>query len=211
MSGISGFLGYGPAQIVAAYLIILIVPGPIMIAIGCLASLHGFRAALPFIIGISLGTVSLAVSVALFTTHAAAWVPAYMLYFLATAALLWTAVRLLRSAAPGDLAECSEGSPRALLSAGMVISISDPLTIAFMSAAFVGPYAGHGTDGTSILVFALLFGIPEILWHVTAALGLSRPSIRRVAVRAHAALKATAAGILSLAAVSCAARGLGWA
>jgi cysteine/O-acetylserine efflux protein len=66
------FLSPAMFQFLLGYMVVVITPGPIALATGNLASLHGFGRTIPLLVGIGVGTATLAVLMALGAVHFAA-------------------------------------------------------------------------------------------------------------------------------------------
>ncbi|MGF7162245.1 threonine/homoserine/homoserine lactone efflux protein [Rhodoligotrophos appendicifer] len=210
MSSALEFSTLGSFPIFLAYLLYVLTPGPIMLAIGCMSSMRGFRAAMPMVFGICLGTFCLALLVAMVTAHAATMLSPTTLYVVASLALLWAAYRIARSSP----VEVDSGRDLvlpavSLVSAGLLIAVSDPMTAAFMAATFTGPHLEQRSSMEGMAILAMMFALPKLGWHVIVALTFSRPLARAVALRRQLVIRLAASTLLVAAAASCAVKAVG--
>ncbi|MER8381002.1 LysE family transporter [Mesorhizobium sp. M1399] len=124
-------------QFLAAYTVIMITPGPIGLATGSLASLHGFGRTVPLVAGIGAGTAVLAVLVALGAVHLSGSLSVPAVKIAGAAVLGWMALRIARTAPPavGDEPQRRQAG---LFAGGFLISILSPETATFFAVTFMG-------------------------------------------------------------------------
>ncbi|MER8594669.1 LysE family transporter [Mesorhizobium sp. M1182] len=178
-------------QFLAAYTVIMITPGPIGLATGSLASLHGFGRTIPLVAGIGAGTAVLAVLVAFGAVHLSGWLSVPAVKIAGAAVLGWMALRIARTAPPA----IGEAPRQAgLFAGGFLISILSPETATFFAVAFMGLMLPIRTSNEMLMVAAIV-AIIDIGWYGFLAVALSRPLVRAAAVRHHRAI-CRAAGIV---------------
>ncbi|MER8940718.1 LysE family transporter [Mesorhizobium sp. M0915] len=126
-------------QFLAAYTVIMITPGPIGLATGSLASLHGFGRTIPLVAGIGAGTAVLAVLVAFGAVHLSGSLSVPAVKIAGAAVLGWMALRIARTAPPaaGDEPQRRQAG---LFAGGFLISILSPETATFFCRRL------HGAD-----------------------------------------------------------------
>lgn len=178
-------------QFLAAYTVIMITPGPIGLATGSLASLHGFGRTIPLVAGIGAGTAVLAVLVAFGAVHLSASLSVPAVKIAGAAVLGWMALRIARTAPPA----IGEAPRQAgLFAGGFLISILSPETATFFAVAFMGLMLPIRTSNEMLMVAAIV-AIIDIGWYGFLAVALSRPLVRAAAVRHHRVI-CRAAGIV---------------
>ncbi|MER8634662.1 LysE family transporter [Mesorhizobium sp. M0968] len=178
-------------QFLAAYTVIMITPGPIGLATGSLASLHGFGRTIPLVAGIGAGTAVLAVLVAFGAVHLSGSLSVPAVKIAGAAVLGWMALRIARTAPPA----IGEAPRQAgLFAGGFLISILSPETATFFAVAFMGLMLPIRTSNEMLMVAAIV-AIIDIGWYGFLAVALSRPLVRAAAVRHHRAI-CRAAGIV---------------
>ncbi|MER8704657.1 MULTISPECIES: LysE family transporter [unclassified Mesorhizobium] len=178
-------------QFLAAYTVIMITPGPIGLATGSLASLHGFGRTIPLVAGIGAGTAVLAVLVAFGAVHLSGSLSVPAVKIAGAAVLGWMALRIARTAPPA----IGEAPRQAgLFAGGFLISILSPETATFFAVAFMGLMLPIRTSNEMLMVAAIV-AIIDIGWYGFLAVALSRPLVRAAAVRHHRVI-CRAAGIV---------------
>lgn len=178
-------------QFLAAYTVIMITPGPIGLATGSLASLHGFGRTIPLVAGIGAGTAVLAVLVAFGAVHLSGSLSVPAVKIAGAAVLGWMALRIARTAPPA----IGEAPRQAgLFAGGFLISILSPETATFFAVAFMGLMLPIRTSNEMLTVAAIV-AIIDIGWYGFLAVALSRPLVRAAAVRHHRVI-CRAAGIV---------------
>ncbi|MER8702342.1 LysE family transporter [Mesorhizobium sp. M0954] len=178
-------------QFLAAYTVIMITPGPIGLATGSLASLHGFGRTIPLVTGIGAGTAVLAVLVAFGAVHLSGSLSVPAVKIAGAAVLGWMALRIARTAPPA----IGEAPRQAgLFAGGFLISILSPETATFFAVAFMGLMLPIRTSNEMLMVAAIV-AIIDIGWYGFLAVALSRPLVRAAAVRHHRVI-CRAAGIV---------------
>jgi threonine/homoserine/homoserine lactone efflux protein len=176
----------------SAYVVLLITPAPVDLAVASLAAIRGFGRTLPMILGIAAGTATLAAIALLAGDSLSSVLPARAMDVIAGAAMLALAVHIaLRN--PFDLpARPVEMRNKGLVASGFVIAVLDPVVAAYFLAGFSGalrPLAGSLT-GWSIVV---AFGLIDLIWFTIIASLMSRSQIREVALNWHVCLRMTSA------------------
>lgn len=190
--GLSGFL--------LGYLLVLLAPGPNMIAIGCLAATEGLRGALPMLFGIQSGAVSLAAAVLTAGDLLATEAHSPTLRLLAGLLLLAMAWSIARkrtgpeaTAAPRRTA--GEGLQRFL--AGFCTAASNPLTATFFAASLVTlRQSGCAAPAPALAVLggvAVMAGACGLL----LAWVMARPALRRRVLAREATIRRVAGGFIT--------------
>jgi threonine/homoserine/homoserine lactone efflux protein len=120
---------------VLGYAAVLAVPGPNMLALGGLAALRGFRAAVPISLGIAIGATALAacISAASIATAAPPWRTAAA--FVGAALLLGVAAFVMRLR-PDAPAPQRRRAPIAEFGAGFCTAVTNPITSGYFAAEF---------------------------------------------------------------------------
>lgn len=194
----------------AGYLLILMAPGPNMLAVGCIAALRGLRGAVPLVAGLACGAAALALGVLLMlgaapAKGAMAAAPATAVQAVAAGLLLCVAVAILRS--PGPVPEAGPAVARriprqgiAAFLAGFGTALTNPVTAAYFASAMLGP-DGHAAAGASLaarvlLPAAVVAPLVFLFWIGIAAL-LARPRVRQVVQARHRPIRIAAAGALA--------------
>lgn len=198
--------GPGLTSFLFGYLLVLLAPGPNMIAIGCLAATEGLRGALPMLVGIQLGAVSLAAAVLTAGDVLGAETGSPTLRLLAGLLLLGLAWSIARkrtgpeataTAAPRRAG--GEGLQRFL--AGYCTAASNPLTATFFAASLVALRQSGGAAPASALVVlggvAVMAGVCGLL----LAWVMARPALRRRVLSREAAIRMVASCFITAMAV----------
>ena len=190
-----------------AYLAVLIMPGPNMLAVSGMAALRGFRAVIPFCLGIAVGAGALAVSL-----HSAAvalptndvW---QMTARIAGALLLLVlAGRVVALKLPVDRARARRDTPSLSshlvgFSAGFCTAITNPITAAYFAAEFVGPLS-KVSDMLPVAIMLAAIPTLALVSGLVTAMVLAHPLARRVALVWHRSVCVTVAVALVLLATS---------
>ncbi|MCO6415762.1 LysE family transporter [Siccirubricoccus sp. KC 17139] len=185
----------------ASYLLLLLTPGPNMLAVGSLAAARGLRGALPLCLGIALGAGTLATLLLVATEALARQANSLApLRLVGAAALLALALRLARGRRLPQ-AELPPPSRLGSLMAGYCVAIGNPLTASFFAAQFLGMTALPGSPAPKpalvVTAMATAFAANVIL----AAL-LSGTRARRLAASWAARVRLVAAFGLTAAAAA---------
>ncbi|WP_149539948.1 LysE family transporter [Siccirubricoccus phaeus] len=193
LARLAGFLG--------SYLLVLLTPGPNMLAVGCLAAARGLRGALPLCLGIALGAGSLAALLLAATeTLAQQTTSLTPLRLLGAGMLLVVALRLLRGR---RLPEAGPPAPPQLgsLVAGYFVALGNPLTAGFFAGQFLALPAAPGSPA---LKPALVLAAAATAFTVFLALALllSGARARRLAAAWAGRVRLAAACGLGAAAVA---------
>jgi threonine/homoserine/homoserine lactone efflux protein len=170
------------------YFAILATPGPNMLTIGTMAALRGFRAALPFCLGVALGAGLVAGATSLLLEAFAGSHRLEMVGRVVAGTLLMAlAFRIICARAPRLSNQSLFSEPQMLnnwavgLGTGFFIALTNPVTAAYCFAQFIGPLAQSNVAPWAILLVAtqaLLFGL------LTATL-FAHPFMRHVAFTYH--------------------------
>lgn len=192
------------AKFALGYLAVLAAPGPNMLAVGMLAALRGFRAVLPFCLGIATGAGSLALLLhlafgSLVDTHGVEVAARAV----GGAMLLVVALRVMRTPRPCLPAEAPSGTDRhdgggTAFAAGFLTALTNPVTAAYCMAQFLGPL---GATRAAWLAAPMVAGLA-----LAFGLGVARifgsPAARRLALAHHrAACLGAGAALAGLAAL----------
>jgi len=145
----STFMSTSMLQFVAAYVVVVMVPGPVTFATGGLAVLQGFGKTLPLLAGIGVGRAALTALMAFGAVHLAAALslPAGRICGAAVlCAMTWRMVR----AAPPTTGDSSGRFGGGLFVEGVLIGFLSPQTAALYAVALVGlmleaPELGKGS------------------------------------------------------------------
>ncbi|MER8829031.1 LysE family transporter [Mesorhizobium sp. M0938] len=186
-------------QFLAAYTVITITPGPIGLATGSLASLHGFGRTIPLLAGIGAGTAVLAVLVAFGAVHLAASLSMPTVKIAGAAVLCWMALRIARTAPPAT-DETPHKRQAGLFAGGFLISFLSPEAATFFAVAFMGLMLPIQNSSEMLLV-ATVVAIFDIGWYGFLAIVLSRPVVRAAAMRRHRVICRVAGAVLAVLAV----------
>ena len=193
----SSELLYSLGQFMAAYALVLVVPGSIMITTGSIAALDGLGRATNFVFGVAAGAGLMTACAGLATGTLLARVPLSVGQAGSAAILLFMSVMLL--AAPhvssGARKPISTATIVTLGSAGLVTALTSPLTAIFTTAMFSGPMAGARAP-LSVLLTAVLVTLANLIWYLGLATFLSRPAIRLVLLKNQGAARAGSAAML---------------
>ncbi len=190
----STFLSMSALQLIAGYVVVVVVPGPVTFAIGGLAILRGFGKTLPLLVGIGAGRGVLTALMAFGAVHLAATLALPSARICGAAVLCGMAWHILRTTPPA-----MDGSSRklegGLFLKGVLIGFLSPQTAAFYAAAFVGfmREAPGLVAGLSVVVIAI---IVTVSWHAIVAALLSHQIMRDAALKHHRAICRTAATML---------------
>jgi threonine/homoserine/homoserine lactone efflux protein len=173
------------------YLLILAMPGPNMLALGCVAALRGLGAALPLCLGLAAGAWALGGAMLLAALGAAAAAPGWTQAGRVAGATLLAMVALLilrgglrragvEAARPGrrltPLARIGgTGSAAGLFVAGFLTAMTNPLTGAFFAAQFLGPAGITLATAPSTLLAA---AAAPLTVYLAVACVLSREAVR---------------------------------
>jgi len=196
--GLMGFL-FG-------YLLVLLAPGPNMIAIGCLAATEGLRGALPMLFGIQFGAVSLAAAVMTASDVLGADTGSPTLRLLAGLLLLGLACSIARKRTGPDTTATAaprraEGEGLQRFLAGYCTAASNPLTATFFAASLVALRQSGGAAPVSVLI--VLGGIAVMAgacWLLLAWV-MARPALRRRVLAREAAIRMVASCFITVMAV----------
>lgn len=206
----SPLLSAAMLHFLAAYLLIVVTPGPIALATGSLASLQGFGRTVPLLLGIGAGTAFLAAAMGLGAVHLAGSFPVPVVKIVGAVVLALVALRIARAAPPSHAA--AGQSPRfqaGLFLGGFLLTVLSPQSASFFAVSFIGltlPIR-HLDEALSVAVVAAIIGAG---WYGLVALTLSRQAIRAAVLRRHRAICRAAAAVLALMALSSALSAFPW-
>lgn len=196
--GLMGFL-FG-------YLLVLLAPGPNMIAIGCLAATEGLRGALPMLFGIQFGAVSLAAAVLSASDVLGADTGSPTLRLLAGLLLLGLAWSIARKRTGPDTTATAaprraEGEGLQRFLAGYCTAASNPLTAAFFAASLVALRQSGGAAPVSALVVLGVISVMAGAWWLLLAWVMARPALRQRVLSREAAIRMVASCFITAMAV----------
>ncbi|WP_144186872.1 LysE family transporter [Elioraea rosea] len=194
---------------VLGYVVILATPGPNMLAVAGIASLHGVRGAAPFCAGVALGAGALGAAL-LFAIGAAAdavrnWdaaaraVGALLLLCIAVAIARTRPPAVDEGTATGRIRPGAAAGCLAALGAGFCTAATNPTTGAFFASQFLGPLGGaaHGEAVTAVVTLIAVVAT-ALAFFLTVAAVLSLPAPRRAALAWHRPIRVAAATALVL-------------
>lgn len=187
-------------QFMAAYILIVVVPGPIALTTGGHAALHGFRRTMPLLAGIASGTAALMGAIAWGAVHFAPGLSLSAMRAAVPAVLIWLAWRLLRSAGT-EVADAAAPPSRLrldLFAQGAAIAFLAPQSATLFTIAFLGLFRDH--DGIAALMAVTIS--MSIAWYSLIAVLFSQSSMRSAALQHRRAICRVAAAGLSLMALS---------
>jgi threonine/homoserine/homoserine lactone efflux protein len=197
MSGMSPEL----AAFLMGYLLIMISPGPNMVAIGTIAALEGLASALPMVVGIASGVGGLASLVLAVgeLMHLESLSPA--LQFLAGLMLLAIAWAISRrrsfAQTSGTDSPRRAGRRLAMFLAGFSTAASNPITIAYFAATLVPIGRATATEGgSSFRIVVAVAGAAALFWLACAAL-MARPAMRGIVERREGIIRIVAAILIA--------------
>mgnify|MGYP002622325014 FL=1 len=187
----STFLSTSMLQFIIAYVVVVMVPGPVTFATGGLAVLRGFDGTLPLLAGIGMGRAALTALMAFGAVHLAAALTLPAARICGAAVLCAMALRMVRAVppAPGFSSGRLEGD---LFVEGVLIGFLSPQTAALYAVALVGLVLETQALGNGLLVVALAT-IITVAWHAVVAALFSHPIMRAAALRHHRAICWTSA------------------
>ena len=192
-------------QFLVAYMIVMMTPGPVALTTASIAALHGFSSAMPLVMGIAMGRVTLVGLLALAASQLSSGVPLPIMQVAGSAVLLWMALRIARMPLPLDCPVHERPQfHTGLFTAGFVVSFTSPIAASFFAAAFMGvllPLSGL----SDVLAVAVAVGAVDASWFFLVALVISRPVARAAVLRCHLLIRRTAAVLLAFLAFSSAA------
>lgn len=183
-------------QFLAAYTVITITPGPIGLATGSLASLHGFSRTIPLLAGIGAGTAVLAVLVAFGAVHLAESLSMPTVKIAGAIVLGWMALRIARTAPPAT-GEAPRKRQAGLFAGGFLISFLSPEAATFFAVAFMGLMLPI-QNSSEVLMVAAVVAIFDTGWYGFLAIVLSHPVVRAAAMRRHRAICRAAGAVLAI-------------
>ena len=192
------------ADFVAAYLAILVVPGPNLFAISSIAALQGFRAALPFCAGASLGAGGLCAAMAGVADAAAVPGADSAMRLMAAVLLGCTAVSVARKKAPASAGDApSHGSARTATTfgSGLLTAATNPVTATFFAAQFLGPLQPARGTANDMVAVACVAGTALAFFLYAASL-MARPVVHRAALAWYRPIRLAAAALLLAMAVN---------
>ncbi|WP_244441111.1 LysE family transporter [Mesorhizobium sp. STM 4661] len=175
---------------------ITITPGPIGLATGSLASLHGFGRTIPLLAGIGVGTAVLATLVAFGTIHLAQSLSMPAVKIAGATVLGGMALRIARTAPPAT-GEAPHKRQTELFAGGFLISFLSPEAATFFAVAFLGLMLPI-QNSSEVLMVAAVVAIFDIGWYGFLAIVLSRPVVRAAAMRRHRAISRAAGAVLAI-------------
>lgn len=181
------------ATFALGYLLILLVPGPNMLALGALAGLRGMRGAMPLCLGMAAGAACLAALICVALAPIAAGPEAAIA---GATALLITAALLLPRREAGD-PPAAPGSRRETVggcAAGFLTALTNPVTAGYFAAQIGGPLA----DKPVLPVLPVLVGGVAVLWFAGCAGVLALPTPRRLLAARERQARIAAAAILAV-------------
>ena len=185
------------------YLAVLAAPGPNMLAVGALAALRGFRAVLPFCLGVAIGAMVLAAALQLaFGALAERAHVAEAARAIGGILLLLVALRIALCPRPARSTAAARTGPAGewLLAvlAGLCTAATNPITAGYFAAQVLGPLAALPIRWATIpLVGLLALGFGLLVAGIFA-----QPAARHLALRHHrAACLASGAALAGLAAL----------
>lgn len=181
-------------QFLAAYMVIVITPGPIALTTGSLASLYGFGRTIPLLAGIGVGIAFLAALMAFGAVHLAASLSMPTVKVVGAVVLGWMGWRIARMAPP-RMTEQPRNLQAGLFAGGVLIGFLSPQTASFFAVAFAGLMLPiqHPGEALAIAAIATVFGVG---WYGLVAVLLSRPVVRVAAMRSHRSICRVAGAML---------------
>ena len=185
-------------QFLVGYLAVLAAPGPNMLAIGVLSALRGFRAVLPFVVGIATGAAALAIGLLVaFGFVDGGQEAARVARAIGGVLLLLVALRVLRAPAPvaPDAPAVAQSAGGALVGfgAGFATAATNPITATYFVSQFLGPLADD-----EVAPFAVpLAALEALAVGLFVAHAFSRPGPRRAVLAWHRIVCAVAGGALA--------------
>lgn len=183
-------------QFMAAYILIVVVPGPIALTTGGHAALHGFRRTVPLLVGIAFGTAALMGAIAWGAVHLASALSLPAMKAAVPLVLVWLAWRMLRSAR-AEACLAAPPPPRLrieLFAQGAAIAFLAPQSASLFTITFLGSFRDHG--GIAALMAATT-GV-SLAWYALVAALFSKSSMRWAAVQYRRLICRIAAAGLSL-------------
>jgi threonine/homoserine/homoserine lactone efflux protein len=168
------------------YAVVLVLPGPNMLAIGAVAALRGLAAAVPLCVGVACGVGTLAACLGLAVSSVlpeptllgdAGRVAAALL-------LLHLALRVVRRDGPagdGQVLRCDGVTRLAGFGAGFATAVSNPISAAFFATQFAGPF-GVSSAPAPLVLAVLGVTVAALAYGLILASLLAWPAARRAAL-----------------------------
>jgi threonine/homoserine/homoserine lactone efflux protein len=181
----------------SAYLALLFTPGPVDLALASIAALRGFGRAMPMIIGIACGTITLAAVTLIVGQQLADILPTWLMEALAGLVMLTLALRVAFSNPLRSDGRRVLNCPRSLLAAGFLIALFDPMIASYFLTGFAGALRPLAAGSVAWIVVIAL-GVMDFVWFVMLATLMSRPHIRHAVLNWHVAVRALSATGLTL-------------
>ncbi|WP_043829966.1 LysE family translocator [Muricoccus aerilatus] len=195
------------AAFLAGYVMILVTPGPNMLAIGGVAALHGLRGAAPLCIGASFGAGCLGTATFLFVRYASAVPSAEGVARIAGALLLaYVAIDIARHSVLQEKAQALGCAIPAINRAaafgvGFCTAATNPLTGSFFAAQFLGPLDPNRMGARGAWAIACIMLSALVFFLLVASL-LARPPVRSAAISWHRPIRFGVAALLASMAVN---------
>ena len=175
------------AEFLFAYAAVLASPGPnVFLVAGC-AAVRGYRGALPLCLSIALRTGTLSAAALLAASAVSDWGAwAGALRLASVVLLVAVAVTVIRLPRPGAAPGERQGTT---VAAGFCTAATNPVSAAFFTAQFLGPFGASASavlapPCVAALVLAYMAGVAGLLAH---------SSTRRLALAWHGPIKTVAA------------------
>ena len=186
-------------QFSAAYALILVIPGTVMITTGSIAALHGFRTATTFIVGVAAGAGIITASVGLAINTLASAVPSFVAHIGSATLLLLVAGTILSSSqrtVQQARQSATAGSMIALIFAGLASTLTSPLTAVFATAMFSRPLSNaHAPLGVAVATLVVI--LANLCWYGALAAAFSRPIAQAFLLRHRRSFQAGSAALLA--------------
>lgn len=186
---------------VLGYMLCLATPGPNMMTLAAV-SLRGWHYALPAALGIAAGAATLCVTSFALGTAATVNLPKIDEYGRIAAAglMVFIGMMLLESDPFGRPSASTRRGHLALLAIGFATAVTNPISIAFFAAQFLGLLRNAGP----VTLAAVLWSVPLlVLVHCCCvAVLMTRPTVRAAIIANAAAARLGIAGLFFLLAVS---------
>ena len=190
----SSLLSISMLQFIAAYVVMVIIPGPVTFATGGLAVVHGFGRTLPLLAGIGIGRAALTALMAFGAVHLAAILSLPAARICGAAVLCAMAWRMARATPPG-MDDSTTKLEEGLFVEGVLIGFLSPQTAGFYAVALVGLMSKvpEFVDGLALVVIATIITVG---WHAVVTALFSHPIPRNAAFKHYRAICRTAATML---------------
>jgi threonine/homoserine/homoserine lactone efflux protein len=186
----------GLLQFSAAYALVLVVPGTVMLTTGSIAALQGLGPATNFILGVAAGAGLITASVGCAINTISSEFPSAVGQIGSAALLLVIAGIIVCSSdrsAPTQTSVATR-SVVGLIFAGLATALASPLTAMFATAMFSRPSSSQAP--VAVAAATLIVVVANLAWYGALAMVFSHPIARSALLRHRRGARAASAAVL---------------